>query len=39
MMASALRRMSSLVVAQPQMLIRMAGRCCHTVGPQHRRRL
>jgi hypothetical protein len=33
MMASALCLMSSAVVAQPQTLIRMAGRCCHTVGP------
>ena len=33
MMASALCLMSSSVVAQPEMLIRMAGRCCHTVGP------
>jgi len=35
MMASALLVMSSLDVAQPQMLIRMAGRCSHTVGPHH----
>ena len=36
MMASALAEMSSAVVAQPETLIRMAGRCCQVVGPhQH----
>jgi hypothetical protein len=36
MMASALCLMSSAVVAQPETLIRMAGRSRHTVGPhQH----
>jgi hypothetical protein len=36
MIAPALSSMSAAVVAQPEMLIRMAGRPCHTVGPhQH----